>query len=136
MIPSGGIEDVRASEVTTKPVEWLWNRRIPKGELTIFDGGPDLGKSVVTVDISARVSAGHAFPDGAPSEAGNVLIVNVEDGVDDTIVPRLKAHGANLDRVYIFSSVPDEGGGTRLLELPRDIVLLENKVMQRATRSC
>ena len=131
MFPSGGIEDVRASEVTTKQVEWEWQGRIPKGKLAMFDGDPDLGKSVVTMDITARKSTGRGFPDGAPCKAGNVLIVNVEDGLEDTIVPRLKAHGADLDRVFIFSSVPDENGGTRLLELPRDIALLENKVRQR-----
>lgn len=134
VLPEGGIEDIRASEVTIKPVEWLWRGRIPKGKLTIFDGDPDLGKSVVTIDVSARVSTGRAFPDGAPCEAGNVLIVNVEDGIDDTIVPRLKAHGADLDRVWMFSSVPDGNGGTRLLELPQDIALLENKVMQRKAK--
>src|SRR5215211_9308791 len=125
------IEDVCAASVEMKPVEWLWNRRIPKGKLTMFDGDPDLGKSVVTMDIAARVSTGRSFPDGAPCEAGNVLIVNVEDGVDDTIVPRLKAHGADLSRVFIFSSVPDGKGGTRLLDLPGDIPLLENKILHR-----
>jgi hypothetical protein len=126
-----GIEDVVASAVETKAVEWLWNRRIPKGKLTMFDGDPDLGKSVVTMDIVARKSTGRPFPDGAPCEAGNVLVCNVEDGQDDTIVPRLKAHGADLDRVFLFTTVPNEDGGKRLLELPRDIVLLENKVRQR-----
>jgi putative DNA primase/helicase len=125
------IRDIRASDVTTKPVEWEWRARIPKAKLVIFDGDPDLGKSLVTLDIAARKSTGRAFPDGAPCKAGNVLIVNVEDGVEDTIVPRLKAHGADLERVYIFSSVPDVNGGTRLLELPQDIALLENKVRQR-----
>lgn len=125
------IEDVCAATVTTKPVKWLWRGRIPKGKLTLFDGDPDLGKSVVTIDITARKSTGRSFPDGAPCEVGNVLIVNVEDGIDDTIVPRLKAHGADLERVFIFSSVPDERGGTRLLDLPGDIALLENKVLQR-----
>jgi hypothetical protein len=125
------IEDVCAASVSTKPVEWEWRGRVPKAKLTIFDGDPDLGKSVVTMDIAARKSTGRSFPDGAPCKAGNVLIANVEDGVADTIVPRLKAHGADLSRVFIFSSVPDEKGGTRLLELPRDIVLLENKVRQR-----
>ena len=128
------IEDVCAADVTTKAVEWLWHARLPKGKVTMFDGDPDLGKSVVTMDIAARVSTGRPFPDGAPSEAGNVLIVNVEDGADDTIVPRLKAHGADLRRVFLFSSVPDGQGGKRLLELPKDIVLLENKVKQRGAR--
>jgi hypothetical protein len=126
------IEDVCAASVTTKPVMWEWRGRIPSGKLTIFDGDPDLGKSVVTIDIAARKSTGRGLPDGALCKAGNVLIVNVEDGVADTIVPRLKAHGADLNRVFIFSSsVPDGRGGMRLLDLPGDIALLENKVIQR-----
>ncbi len=128
------IEDVCAADVTTKAVEWMWHGRIPEGKLTMFDGDPDLGKSVVTMDIASRVSTGRPFPDGAECEAGNVLIVNVEDGADDTIVPRLKAHGADLSRVFLFSSVPDADGGTRLLELPQDITILEKKVVQRGAR--
>jgi len=128
------IEDVCAADVTTKAVEWMWRGRIPEGKLTMFDGDPDLGKSVVTMDIAARASTGRPFPDGEPCEAGNVLIVNVEDGADDTIVPRLKAHGADLSRVFLFSSVPDADGGTRLLELPQDIMILEKKVVQRGAR--
>jgi putative DNA primase/helicase len=130
-LPDAEISDVCAAYVETKPVEWLWRGRIPKGKLTMYDGDPGVGKSVVTMDIAARVSAGRTFPDGAPCETGNVLIVNVEDAIDDTIVPRLKAHGADLDRVFIFSTVPDGKGGTRLLNLPDDLLLLENKVIQR-----
>jgi hypothetical protein len=128
------IPDRRAADVTTRPVEWYWEGRIPKGKLTLLDGDPDLGKSVVTMDIAAQGSAGRDFPDGAPCEAGNVLVVNVEDGIEDTIVPRPKAHGADLNRVFILSSIPDGNGGARLLDLPRDIALLENKVLQRKIR--
>ena len=96
-----------AADIVTKPVKWLWDRRIPKGKLTMFDGDPDVGKSVVTMDLAARVSSGRTFPDGATCEAGNVLIVNVEDAKDDTIVPRLKAHGADLDRIAIVDGMPD-----------------------------
>jgi hypothetical protein len=128
------IMDVVAAGVETKPVEWLWRGRIPVGKLTMFDGDPDLGKSVVTMDIAARVSRGRPFPDGAPCEAGNVLIANVEDGIEDTIVPRLKAHGADLERVFMFSGVPDGRGGTRLLELPEDLALLEALVLRREAK--
>ncbi|MCA1731727.1 MAG: AAA family ATPase, partial [Actinobacteria bacterium] len=126
-----GIEDLCAADVTPEPVEWLWAGRIPYGKLTIFDGDPDKGKSMITVDIAARVTTGRGFPDGAPCEPGNVLIVNVEDGAADTIVPRLIAAGADLTRVFIFSGVPDGKGGTRLLELPADIGLLKDKVKER-----
>jgi hypothetical protein len=128
------IPDRRAADVTTRPVEWYWSGRIPKGKLTMCDGDPDLGKSVVTMDIAARGSMGRDFPDGSPCEAGNVLVVNVEDGVEDTIVPRLKAHGADLNRVFILSSIPDGNGRTRLLDVPRDLALLENKVLQRKAK--
>ena len=119
---------VRASDVITKPVEWLWDKRIPKGKLTMFDGDPDVGKSVVTMDLAARVSTGRGFPDGAECEAGNVLIVNVEDAKDDTIVPRLKAHGADLERIVIVDGMPNGDGGTRLLDLPDDVEALKAAV--------
>jgi hypothetical protein len=118
---------IKASEVITKPVEWLWDKRIPKGKLTMFDGDPDVGKSVITMDLAARVSTGRTFPDGAPCEAGNVLIVNVEDAKDDTIVPRLKAHGADLERITILDGMPTEDG-VRLLDLPEDVPSLEASV--------
>ena len=114
------LQAVNAASVVTKPVEWLWDKRIPRGKLTIFDGDPDVGKSVMTCDLAARVSVGRTFPDGAPCEAGNVLIVNVEDAASDTIVPRLKAHGADLE-ITIIEGVPDGEGGVRLLDLPADV---------------
>src|SRR5829696_5151253 len=122
------VRGVRASEVVTKPVEWLWDKRIPKAKLTMFDGDPDVGKSVVTMDLAARVSTGRTFPDGAECEAGNVLIVNVEDAKDDTIVPRLKAHGADLERIVIIDGMPNGDGTTRLLDLPDDVEALKAAV--------
>src|SRR5215207_11554043 len=117
---------IRASEVITKPVEWLWDKRIPKGKLTMFDGDPDVGKSVITMDLAAGVSTGRTFPDGAPCQPGNVLVVNVEDAADDTIVPRLKAHGADLERIVVIDGMPDGKGGTRLLDLPEDVEPLKS----------
>src|SRR5918994_1060379 len=58
------IEDVCAADVTTKPVEWEWEGRIPRGKLTMGDGDPGVGKTVVTMDIAARKSTGRPFPDG------------------------------------------------------------------------
>jgi len=125
------IAAVAASEVETKPIEWLWRGRIPRGKLTIFDGDPGLGKSVVTMDIAARVSTGRGFPDGSPCAPGNVLILNLEDESADTIVPRLKAHGADLSRVFILpGEVPDEDGKARAVEIPRDLPLLEGAVVE------
>src|ERR671911_126044 len=68
------IVDVVAANVVTTDVEWEWHGRIPKGKLTMYDGDPDMGKSVVTMSIAAHVSTGRTFPDGAACEAGNVII--------------------------------------------------------------
>jgi hypothetical protein len=88
-------------------------------------------ESIVTMDIAARVSVGRPFADGAPCEPGNVIIVNVEDQAGGTIVPRLKAAGADLSRMFIVSGIPLHSGGARLLDLPDDIRLLEEKIRQR-----
>ena len=87
--------------------------------------------SVVTMDLAARISTERPSPDGAPCEAGNVSICNVEDDAGDTIVSRLKAHSADLSRIFLFSEVPDGKGGKRLLELPKDIEALAVKVEER-----
>ncbi len=124
------IASARASTVEPEEVRWLWERRVPLGKLTIFDGDPDVGKSVVTMYIAACVSSGRNFPDGAKCEAGNVAIVNVEDGPGDTIRPRLEAAGADLDRVEIVAGVPDGNGGARLLDIPGDVGVLERFVVE------
>ena len=86
---------------------------------------------MVTMDLAARISTERPSPDGAPCEAGNVSICNVEDDAGDTIVSRLKAHSADLSRIFPFSEVPDGKGGKRLLELPKDIEALAVKVEER-----
>lgn len=98
------------SEVDPEPVNWLWEARIPLGKLTIQDGDPGLGKSVITIDIAARVSAGLAMPDGTASELGGpagVVLVNAEDGLGDTIVPRLIAAGADRTRIIALTGVAE-----------------------------
>src|SRR5215207_6817397 len=125
------IETISASSVKPEEVEWLWDKRSPYGKLTIFDGDPDQGKSVVTMDIAARVSRGRGFPDGATCDVGNVAIANVEDGVADTIVPRLMAHGADLERIEIINGIPGSDGNTRILDIPGDVPMLEQLVESR-----
>jgi hypothetical protein len=124
----------RASEVMTERVTWVWDKRIPTGKVSIWDGDPGQGKSVVSVNVAAHVSTGRTFPDGATCKVGNVLICNVEDGEADTTVPRLKANGADLENVLMFSTVPDGKGGERLLDLPRDIPMLEDLMVEHDVR--
>jgi hypothetical protein len=55
-----------ASQIVARPVDWLWPGRLPLGKLAILDGDPGVGKSLVTLDLCARLSTGRPFPDGGP----------------------------------------------------------------------
>lgn len=104
-------------DVEPEKVNWLWPGRIPLGRLTVFDGDPGQGKSLITVDLAARVSAALEMPDGHPSGLvgpGGVVLVNVEDGVADTIVPRLIAAGADRSRIHIIDGVEQMRKGERV----------------------
>ena len=105
--PSKGIW---ASEVQPRLVDWLWPNRIPAKRLTIIGGDPDVGKSMLTCDIAARVSVGGPWPDGSGNAPlGRVLILTSEDDLADTVVPRLERHGADLTRICLIGpeDVPD-----------------------------
>lgn len=113
---------VLLSTVQPQRVEWLWSGRIPRGKLTIIDGDPGLGKSVLTLDLAARVSRGWSMPDGEPGEdrdPAGVVLLTAEDGLDDTVVPRLEAAKADRSRILALDLVPD-GLGKRLPQLPSD----------------
>jgi hypothetical protein len=108
------------STVLPQRVEWLWAERVPFGKLTILDGDPGLGKSVLTLDLAARVSRGMPMPCGAPGRLGGVVLLSAEDGLEDTIVPRLEVAGADRSRIVALDLVPDSSFGMRLPSFPRD----------------
>src|SRR5882757_7458235 len=90
------------NRITPCRTEWLWPWRLALGKLAILDGDPGLGKSLVTLDLCARLSTGRPFPDGSPSPGVyNAIVLNGEDGDEDTIGPRLQALGADLERVFV-----------------------------------
>src|SRR5215207_6178180 len=85
-----------ASRFTPHCVHWLWPGRLAAGKLAILDGDPGVGKSFLTLDLCARLSTGRPFPDGRPGPGpANSLVLSGEDGADDTLIPRLRALGAD-----------------------------------------
>ena len=96
------LENVEIERVT-----WLWNNRIPLCKLTLVSGDPCLGKSTFTMDIAARVSSGAPWADSPTVErlAGGVVILSAEDGLADTIKPRLEAAGANMKNIISLDAV-------------------------------
>lgn len=120
------------------PVSWLWPGRLPAGKLVVIDGDPSSAKSTLTLDLAARVSTGRPWPDQTPCPQGSVLLLSAEDGVDDTIVPRLLAAGADMSRVkpLVRVEVTDEEGRSRMTlpSLPRDIGIILDLVRQYGIR--
>ena len=120
---------LKASEVRMKPVRWLWPSVLPQGKLVILAGDPGLGKSQVSLYVAAIVSKGGTWPVlGEGCESGKVIILSAEDGAEDTIVPRLKAAGADLERVHIVQAVRQRDGLERHLDLTSDAQLLRGEV--------
>jgi putative DNA primase/helicase len=116
----------RASEIAPEPVSWLWPGRIAVGKQTLIAGEPGLGKSQLATAIIAAVTTGGYWPNNeGRAPLGRAIILSSEDGIADTIVPRLIAAGADLSRVEIISAVRNERGGRRTFNLQADLNLLE-----------
>jgi putative DNA primase/helicase len=101
---------VPADTIEPAQYEWIWPGRIPLGALTLFSGDPKLGKSLATLAAVAAVTRGTPLPDPtaaepAPAPRGSAIILSAEDDPARTIRPRLRAAGAELDRVHILSSM-------------------------------
>ncbi|MET4841927.1 AAA family ATPase [Bradyrhizobium japonicum] len=125
----------RASDLEPEKLVWVWPGRIPEGKLVLLGGPPGLGKSQLTAFMAATVSNGGHWPCGEGSTLpGDVIFMSAEDGVQDTIIPRLMAAGANRDRVHIVSAAtkPD-GTGRKTFSLKTDVDLLEEMAKKIGT---
>jgi len=123
------LRSVSLAEVTSRPVEWLWPGRIARGKMTLIAGHPGLGKSFATLDIAARASTGKAWPDGGGKrEPGDVVLLNAEDDVEDTVRPRLDAAGADLHRITSIGATVDPNGKEMTFSLRDHIELLRGHI--------
>jgi hypothetical protein len=121
------------SEVTARPVVWLWPHHLGLGKLAVLEGDPGLSKTFVALDFCARLSTGRPWPDDSPGPAAAASIfLNGEDDVGDTLRPRLEALGADLTRVFVVEH--GDGDGAVPLSLPGQTRALEALVARVAAR--
>jgi putative DNA primase/helicase len=113
--------------VALEKVEWLWPGRIAVGKLTLFGGKPGVGKGHLMSYLASTTTRGAAWEGHAP--CGNVVLFSAEDGVSDTIAPRLLAAGADAARITIIKGV-EGADGRRTFDLKADIDLLEAAVRE------
>jgi hypothetical protein len=95
---------IRMANIQPEPVEWLWHPYIPFGKLTSVEGDPGIGKSWLTMALAAQVSRGAKLPGASrAAEPGVVLLLTAEDGLGDTLRPRLDTLGADVSRVHAIT---------------------------------
>lgn len=90
------------AEVEKETVEWLWYPYIPYGKITIIQGNPGDGKTNLALKIAACVSSGTPLPGLPKLEQQKVIYLSAEDGVRDTLKPRLEELGANTKNILFF----------------------------------
>ena len=112
-----GICLVCIADVDPETVSWLWHPYIPKGKLTLLEGDPGIGKSWVSLAIATAVSLGKGLPETEAIEPASVVLATAEDGLGDTIRPRLDAMGADVSKIHAIKGALDFGdGGLAILE--------------------
>lgn len=109
---------IRMSDVESQEVQWLWYPYIPHGKLTIIQGNPGEGKTTLALWIAAMCSQGQALPGMEPGSPINILYQTAEDGLGDTIKPRLESTGADLKRILCID------------EAERSLSLLDERIGQ------
>jgi hypothetical protein len=117
------------SNVVPEDVRWLWPRRIPLGKLTVLEGDPGLGKSTVLLDLVSRLSVAGTTPDGHQLEQGGTVILTAEDGLADTVRPRIDAAGGDPSRVAAIVAVR-EGENDVPLELPQHVEAINTAIWE------
>ena len=102
---------VELKDVTPRAIQWLWPGKFALGKLVLLGGVPSTGKTTITHSIVSIVSNGGQWPfSNDRAQRGRAIILTCEDDLDDTVVPRLIAAGADLSRVDVIQSVagPDK----------------------------
>ena len=96
------VKIIRMSDVELTPVEWLWKPYLPFGKLSVLQGNPGEGKTYFAMHLAAACTNGKLLPNMERMEPFNVIYQTAEDGLGDTVKPRLIEAGADLDRVLII----------------------------------
>jgi hypothetical protein len=99
---------VCVADVAAEAIEWLWLSRLARGKLTLLAGDPGVGKTYLALAITAGLTRGWALPGEAVGrEPCSIVYLSREDGVGDTLRPRLDALGADVQRVHVLTGADD-----------------------------
>jgi putative DNA primase/helicase len=129
--PKPELETTRASKFSVRAVRWFWPGRFALGKLGLVGGLPDKGKGLKSADIIARCTRGSEWPcNEGKAPLGSVIWFTAEDDIEDTVIPRLVAAGADLERVHIVGMAKNPDGAPRMFNLATDLELLRQKIAE------
>ena len=100
--PLKSVPMICMNDVEQTEVDWLWYPYIPFGKLTIVQGNPGEGKTFFAMQLAADCTNQKFLPDMEPFEPFNMIFQTAEDGLGDTVKPRLVSSGADLKRVLVI----------------------------------
>ncbi len=118
------------ADVEARPVDWLWRGWLARGKVHVLGGHPGDGKSTLTTVLAATLSTGGHWPDGTAAPRGRTLFLLAEDGLDDTLRPRLDWHGADVSQVFAIEAVREPDGSDRPFDLARHLPLVERAIRE------
>jgi AAA domain len=126
---------VRADKMKPESINWAWKNRFAFGKLVVLAGDPGLGKSTILIELAALHSIGGEFPCGeGRAQQCETLILTAEDGLRDTLIPRLMAAGADLTKIHFLTGTKGEGTDDEsLFDLGRDIAALRKALKENRT---
>lgn len=101
---------IHMEDVVSKEVEWLWYPYIPYGKITIIEGDPGEGKTTLVLKLAAALSRGLPLPcdDDKEYEPIHIIYQTAEDGIEDTIKPRLEKAGADCSMIRVIDEADKE----------------------------
>jgi archaellum biogenesis ATPase FlaH len=117
---------INMSDVEVEKIDWLWHPYIAYGKITVIQGDPGTGKTTMILAIAAAVTKGEAFPENEAvtvAEPTNVIFQTAEDGLGDTVKPRLLQAGADCSRVIVID------------ESEKELSLSDTRVEEALTRT-
>ncbi|UQO99565.1 AAA family ATPase [Burkholderia multivorans] len=107
----------------------IWKNWLYAAKVHLLAGPPSSGKTTLALSFAAILSSGGVWPDGTSGKRGRVLIWSSEDGIEDTVMPRLVAAGADLANIEVLRQT-EEKWFRRPFDPMRDLSLLEEKISQ------
>lgn len=111
-------------------IQFLWQDRFVKGKLNLIGGDGSAGKTWLMCYICATISTGRLWPDGSSCEQGGCIFFTSEDGIADTILPRIEDQGGDPSHIYVPGVVKNHLRGTEEEFAVIDTDVLEQMILE------